>query len=216
MGRKLDEGVGRLHGMMCYRSGMKRLEVSFLSWVVVAAVGTLMRSACRDTRSALTRPSALTTRRAEFGPAELPEGSPPSSCRVQTIQGGRAEYTEGDSAWLSLTNGQVVWKGARIRTSAAAVCTLSLKQNGPVVRLGPGASLTLQRLRRGAVWHDEEAIETRLILEAGELCASVKKLVPKSSFEVKTPLSVYRVNGTQFDINTDGPLAVIEGTVEFG
>ena len=134
---------------------------------------------------------------------------------VRAITKGTAKYKDtasGITEWVPLKVDTVLKEGAVIETDATGVVDLFLGVNGPVVRVTPATQLALDKLtfsRAGG----EVVIETQLDLKAGTILGTVKKLAAASKYEVKTPVGVCGIRGTEYCISADGKITVLKGWV---
>ena len=134
---------------------------------------------------------------------------------VRAITKGTAKYKDpasGVNEWTPLKVDTILKEGAVVETDATGVVDLFLGVNGPVVRITPATQLALDKLtfsRAGG----EVVIETQLDLKAGTILGTVKKLAAASKYEVKTPVGVCGIRGTEYCISADGKVTVIKGWV---
>jgi hypothetical protein len=137
---------------------------------------------------------------------------------VRSVRGtgggpGTAQYTAaGESGWKKLTVGTRLKQGATIKTAQGSIVDLFLGENGPVVRVTEDTIMGVDKLTRDNTGQ-ETVIETQLDLRNGRILGNVKKLAAASKYEVKTPVGVAGIRGTQYDISANGRVTVIEGTV---
>lgn len=134
---------------------------------------------------------------------------------VRAITKGTAKYKDpasGVTDWAPLKVDTVLKQGAVIETDATGIVDLFLGVNGPVVRVTPATQLTLDKLTfsRAA---GEVVIETQLDLKAGTILGTVKKLAAASKYEVKTPVGVCGIRGTEYRVSADGRVVVLRGWV---
>lgn len=134
---------------------------------------------------------------------------------VRAITKGTAKYKDpasGVTDWAPLKVDTVLKQGAVIETDATGIVDLFLGVNGPVVRVTPATQLALDKLTfsRAA---GEVVIETELDLKAGTILGSVKKLAAASKYEVKTPVGVCGIRGTEYRVSADGRVVVLKGWV---
>ncbi len=134
---------------------------------------------------------------------------------VRAITKGTAKYKDPASGvvdWAPLKVDMVLKEGAVIETDATGVVDLFLGVNGPVVRVTPATQLALDKLtfsRAGG----EVVIETRLDLKAGTILGTVKKLAAASKYEIKTPVGVCGIRGTEYVVSANGRVIVLKGWV---
>lgn len=121
-----------------------------------------------------------------------------------------------DSSTKPLNVGSVVAEGAIIEVPAECHASLLL-EDGSVIRLPSSASLKITTLRKNPL---ESAPEVKLDLARGRVELDVNKNRSKSTpFEVRTPLSIMGVRGTEFRVgySPDEQMSQVEvlgGTVQ--
>ena len=134
---------------------------------------------------------------------------------VRAITKGTAKYKDPASGvmdWAPLKVDTVLKPGAVVETDASATVDLFLGVNGPVVRVTPATQLVLDKLtfsRAGG----EVVIETQMDLKSGTILGTVKKLAAASKYEVKTPVGVCGIRGTEYRVSADGRVVVLKGWV---
>jgi hypothetical protein len=135
-----------------------------------------------------------------------------NSAVVRTVRpaGGASYSTDKGQTWKTLSVGSLLEQGATIKTTPNTVVDLFLGDNGPVVRLSENTRLSIDRLVRENVGQ-EKVIETLLDLEWGRILGNVKKLAAASRYEVKMTKGIVSIRGTQYDISSDGRVAVVNG-----
>jgi FecR protein len=145
---------------------------------------------------------------------------------------GSARYKIGSGAWMPLKSGQTVGAGAIIETAPDSRVDLSLGEGeAPKANLTVGTMLTYQPATAQnmvRVWENSRMAidtmtvtetgsdvvsETQLDLQAGHIFGSVKKMSAASRYEVKIPNGVAGIRGTTYDINVDGIIKVLDGSV---
>lgn len=124
---------------------------------------------------------------------------------------GTADYSDGGS-WIALRVGKVLNPGSKIRTQPQSSVDLFLAVNGPVVRVTENTELGLDKLSFENTGADT-VIETQLDLKSGRVLGKVNKLAAASKYEVKTPVGVAAIKGTEYDISANGIFRVIQGEV---
>ena len=146
---------------------------------------------------------------------------------------GQARYKVGNADWQPLKKDQSIGAGTIIETAQNSQVDLLMGDNGEV----PQASLTIgtmltyqpanaQNMLR--IWDNTRVAidtlnvtqtgadvvsETQLDLQAGHIFGSVKKMSAASRYEVKIPNGVAGIRGTTFDINVDGIIKVLDGSI---
>jgi hypothetical protein len=144
------------------------------------------------------------------------QDSQQGKANVRSIKNGTAKYKDtssGVTEWAKLKVGMELHEGALIETDAAGTVDLFLGVNGPVVRVTPSTQLGLTKLSfvnagAGAV------IDTELDLRSGTVAGHVTKLAAASKYQVKTPSGVCGIRGTDYVINANGSVTVLNGTVQ--
>ena len=112
---------------------------------------------------------------------------------------GQAKYSSGGGVWVPLKVGTALQPGASIQTGAESTVDLFLGQNGPVVRVTPDTTLGFDKLAFTDTGSDR-VIDTQLNLKSGRILGNVKKLASASRYEIKTPIGVAGIRGTDFDV----------------
>lgn len=135
-----------------------------------------------------------------------------NKAQVRAVRGTAQYSTDMGKSWKSLRVGTSLGQKTMIKTASASVVDLFLNQNGPVLRVTEDSTMTLDKLTFDGVGV-ETVIETQLDLKNGRIQGNVKKLAEASKYEVKTPVGVAGIRGTQFDISSTGEVTVTEGSV---
>ena len=119
-------------------------------------------------------------------------------------QKAEAELIRGKHKIHNLKENSGIEKGDIIRTSSKTQINLA-DRAGNKITIGGNTELKIETV-------------SNLKLMAGTVTAFLKKLKPKSKFEVHTPTAIAGVRGTAFSMWTDSmttTLTVVEGEVEF-
>lgn len=126
---------------------------------------------------------------------------------------GSANYSNDKGAtWKKLTVGTRLNPNSVVRTAPASTVDVFLGDNGPVVRITEDTSLGFDKLSSEGTGL-EKVIETELDLRNGRILGNVKKLAAASRYEVKTPVGVAGIRGTEYDISANGDVTVVSGSV---
>lgn len=139
----------------------------------------------------------------------------PSQATVMSLSCNTPMRQQGTSN-KDLVMGSVVTEGAIIEVPAECHVSLLL-EDGTVIRLPSSASLKITTLRKNAL---EQAPEVRLDLAKGRIELNVQKGRSKSTpFEVRTPISIMGVRGTEFRVgfspdDQTGQVEVLNGIVQ--
>jgi len=132
---------------------------------------------------------------------------------VRAVRDGTVEFSmDKGKSWKPAKVGTVLAANSSIRTDASATADLFLGDNGPVVRVTKDTTLGIDRLdveNTGV----EKVIDTQLDLKNGRILGNVKKMAAASKYEVKTPVGVAGIRGTEYSISANGQVSVVSGTV---
>jgi hypothetical protein len=114
-----------------------------------------------------------------------------------------------------VSTGQSVPQGAVLRTGTDGSVTLDLA-DGSVITLQKSSELSLEEMWR--IDNADGAHDTRLLLRSGRLQTVVKPHGDVGRFEIRTPVAVSAVRGTQFrtafdTASMDATTETLEGTV---
>jgi len=131
------------------------------------------------------------------------------SATVYSIRGS-AKYSQGGGVWVPLKTGTVLKPGAMIQTAPESVVDLNLKENGPVIRVTPNTTVSLDKLAFAGTGV-EGVIDTKLNVQSGTMIGSVKKLARASKYEIKTPNGVAGIRGTDYVVSVK---KLADGTYE--
>ncbi len=145
---------------------------------------------------------------------------------------GQARYKVGNGEWKPLKVQQTIGAGAIVETAADSRVDLALGEGeAPRANLTVGTMSTYQPATAQnmiRVWENsrmaidtltvtqtgaEVVSETQLDLQAGHIFGSVKKMSAASRYEVKIPNGVAGIRGTTYDINVDGIIKVLDGSI---
>jgi len=132
---------------------------------------------------------------------------------VRAIRDGSAYVSmDAGKSWKPAKVGAVLPAHSAIRTDATATADLFLGDNGPVVRVTKDTTMGIDKLDVDSTGI-EKVIETQLDLKNGRILGNVKKMAAASKYEVKTPVGVAGIRGTEYSISADGKVSVVSGTV---
>ena len=126
--------------------------------------------------------------------------------KVLDIKGEATFMKAGGSVWDKLVLTTVLEEGDSIKTDAGSEVRLELTGNAKTAEL---------TLREGTefkfdTFRFDEATRvdsTPLNIGVGSVLVKAEKLVGDSKFEVKTPVSIVGIRGTQFEVNVPRPKA---------
>jgi hypothetical protein len=135
-----------------------------------------------------------------------------NSAIVRAVRGAAQISNDGGKNWSNAKVGARLKANSMIKTGADGQTDLFLGENGPVVRVRENAQLGIDKLDSEDTGI-EKVIETQLDLKSGQILGNVKKMAAASKYEVKTPMGVAGIRGTQYAISADGTVTVVEGVV---
>ena len=140
----------------------------------------------------------------------------PGSATITKIV-GQAEVSTNGTTWTAAANAKMLSAGASIRTPAAAQSQVDvdLGANGGPVQLVASTELRFEKLNLSSSGAGTVA-DTGLDLKAGTIVGTIKSQLPTgSTYEVKTPSSVIRINvtrgPTRYQISANGTAIVLDG-----
>lgn len=131
---------------------------------------------------------------------------------VRAVRGSAQISSDHGKTWAPAKVGARMKENSMIKTAGDGQADLFLGENGPVVRVRENAELGIDKLELENTGI-EKVIETKLDLKNGQILGSVKKMAAASKYEVKTPVGVAGIRGTEYSINSNGQVNVVSGTV---
>jgi len=132
---------------------------------------------------------------------------------VRAVRGTADISTDKGSTWKPARVGSQLSPNSVIKTGVGSIVDLFLGDNGPVVRVTESTEMGIDRLDVEGTGV-EKVIETQLDLKSGRILGNVKKLAEASKYEVKTPVGVAGIRGTEYDISANGRVSVITGIIQ--
>jgi hypothetical protein len=130
---------------------------------------------------------------------------------VRSIHGSAQMSNNKGQTWQNAKVGSFLGANSAIKTAADSTADLFLGDNGPVVRVTPDTTLGIDKLSLENTGI-EKVIETQLDLKSGRILGSVKKMAAASKYEVKTPVGVAGIRGTEYSIDARGKVTIITGS----
>jgi hypothetical protein len=130
---------------------------------------------------------------------------------VRSIHGSAQMSNNKGQTWQNAKVGSFLGANSAIKTAADSTADLFLGDNGPVVRVTPDTTLGIDKLTLENTGI-EKVIETQLDLKSGRILGSVKKMAAASKYEVKTPVGVAGIRGTEYSIDARGKVTIITGS----
>jgi len=130
---------------------------------------------------------------------------------VRSIHGSAQMSNNKGQTWQNAKVGSYLGANSAIKTASDSTADLFLGDNGPVVRVTPDTQLGIDKLTVENT-SIEKVIETQLDLKSGRILGSVKKMAAASKYEVKTPVGVAGIRGTEYSIDARGKVTIITGS----
>jgi hypothetical protein len=130
---------------------------------------------------------------------------------VRSVRGGAQVSNNKGQSWAPAKVGQFLGASSVVKTASDGTVDLFLGDNGPVVRVTPDTSMGIDKLDLENTGI-EKVIETQLDLRNGRILGSVKKMAAASKYEVKTPVGVAGIRGTEYSIDARGKVSIITGS----
>jgi hypothetical protein len=132
--------------------------------------------------------------------------SAPIAAVVTTVKGSVEVYPVSMGKWQTAKTGLFLYEGDTVKTGKDAQAALTFT-NGTVLKLNRNTEFTIENT--GQI----EKIGTQIQMKLGSLWS---KVIPRSRFEIRTPVAVVAVRGTEFETNLLGgrlDVSVFSGTV---
>jgi hypothetical protein len=130
---------------------------------------------------------------------------------IRAIRGSAQVSNNRGQSWSNAKVGGSLSANSQIKTSADSTVDVFLGENGPVVRVTPDTTMGIDKLDLDSTGI-EKVIETQLDLRNGRILGSVKKMAAASKYEVKTPVGVAGIRGTEYSINSRGQVSIVTGS----
>lgn len=133
-----------------------------------------------------------------------------ASAKVEAIN-GRVIWISGETR-QPVRVGDTITPGSVIETAAGSTVDLMLQDSGTVLRLRPDSALQFSRLEKQPAG-EQIVTRTSLKLLKGSVIGSQRKLAVPSHFDIVTADTVATIVGTEYVINADGAVTVLDGAV---
>jgi hypothetical protein len=130
---------------------------------------------------------------------------------IRTVHGAASISTDG-VGYLPLRTGDFVEPGSTLKTAANSSVDLFLPDSGTVLRIQPDSMLQFTRLNKSPAG-ELTFSDTSLKVLQGSVIGSQHKLVAPSHFELTTRQDTAIIVGTEYVVNADGAVSVLDGTV---
>jgi hypothetical protein len=125
---------------------------------------------------------------------------------------GNVTYSTNGIDFQPLHAGDFAGPGSILKTDAGATVDLILQDSGTVLRMLPDSVLKFSRLKKQPAG-EQIVTETSLKLIKGSIIGSQRKLAVPSHFEIATAKSLATIVGTEYVVNANGAVTVLEGQV---
>jgi hypothetical protein len=135
----------------------------------------------------------------------------PNRAVIRAIHGSAQMSNNKGQTWANAKVGAYLGANSAIKTAGDSTADLFLGDNGPVVRVTPETTLGIDKLDLENTGI-EKVIETQLDLKSGRILGSVKKMAAASKYEVKTPVGVAGIRGTEYSIDARGKVTIVTGS----
>lgn len=130
---------------------------------------------------------------------------------IKSVSGEVACCSNG-AAYYPVHAGDFIGSGTTLRTGAGATADLILPDSGTVLRMLPESELKFSRASKQSAG-EQFVTDTSLKLVKGSIIGSQRKLAVPSHFDIATTKSVATIVGTEYVVNADGAVTVLEGQV---
>lgn len=131
---------------------------------------------------------------------------------IETVCGAASVSVNGTD-YLPVHAGDTIGPGSILKTAANSSVDLFLPDSGTVLRIRPDSMLQFARLNKTPVG-ELSFSDTSLKLLKGSVIGSQRKLVTPSHFELTTLRDTATIVGTEYVVNADGAVSVLDGTVK--
>ena len=125
---------------------------------------------------------------------------------------GAAFISNNGTDFYPLRVGEFAGPGFILKTAANSSVDLFLPDSGTVLRVQPDSILQFERLNKSPAG-ELTVSDTSLKLLKGSVIGSQHKLSAPSHFEIATSRNTATIVGTEYVVNADGAVSVLDGTV---
>lgn len=137
----------------------------------------------------------------------------PAQARIDVMGiNGAAFFSKDGMDYYPLHVGDFVGPGFILKTAADSRIDLFLPDSRTVLRVQPDSLLEFARLKKSPAG-ELTVSDTSLKLLKGSVIGSQHKLSAPSHFEITTSLNTATIVGTEYVVNADGAVSVLDGTV---
>lgn len=126
---------------------------------------------------------------------------------------GNASYSSDGIHFNAIHSGEVIpGPGSIIKTSDRTTVDLVLQSSGTVLRMRPNTTLKVAKLNEQPAG-EQMVSESSLKLLKGSIIGAQRKLAVPSHFDIAMSDGVATIVGTEYVINADGAVSVLDGQV---
>lgn len=125
---------------------------------------------------------------------------------------GTAFISRNGTDYYPVHAGEIAGPGSILKTTADSTVDLFLPDSGTVLRMRPDSMLQFARLDKMPAG-ELTVSDTSLKLLKGSVIGSQHKLSTPSHFEIATSRNTATIVGTEYVVNADGAVSVLDGTV---
>lgn len=125
---------------------------------------------------------------------------------------GQVSVSADGSEFRPVGAGDFAGPGNVIQTGPGSTADLILPDSGTVLRMLPDTTLKFSRLTKQPAG-EQVVSESALKLLKGSVIGAQRKLAVPSRFDIATAQNVATIVGTEYVINADGAVTVLEGAV---
>jgi hypothetical protein len=136
---------------------------------------------------------------------------PQARIDIKAVHGAASISTNGTD-YLPLHAGDFVGSGSILKTAANSTVDLFLPDSGTVLRMRPDSMLQFARLDKMPAG-ELTVSDTSLKLLKGSIVGEQHKLSVPSHFDIATSCVTATIVGTQYVVNANGAVSVLDGTV---
>ena len=137
----------------------------------------------------------------------------PAQARIDVMGiNGTACFSKDGMDYYPLHAGDFVGPGFLIKTASISRVDLFLPDSGTVLRVQPDSVLQFARLNKSPAG-ELTVSDTSLKLLKGSVVGSQHKLSAPSHFDITTSQNTATIVGTEYVVNANGAVSVLDGTV---
>lgn len=130
---------------------------------------------------------------------------------IKAVNGSAVCSTNGKE-FFPLRVEDAVAPGLILKTDPGSTVDLILQDSGTVLRMLPGTTLQFSKMEKQQAG-EQMVSDTSLKLLEGSVIGSQRKLVVPSHFDISMRSSVATIVGTEYVVNANGAVTVLDGSV---